>query len=438
MSVKNMSWKLLTKLSSLRFSISLLLLLASISVLGTVIEQDQSLTYYQLNYSDSKPVLFWITWRVIMALSLNHVYSSVYFLTVLFLFFLSLLFCTFSTQLPILKHARQWSFLYTRSSLEKKMCYNQYSSASLLILVYILNLDNYYVFHKGCALYSYKGLLGRIAPIFVHLSIVLTLIGSLFGSIGGFIAQEIIPCGEIFHVQNTIRFGRYSVVPYNFLGRINDFFILFNHDHSIQQFYSNISLLSHKGRTLFNKSISVNSPLRVRGVTLYQTDWELNALRVKVGTNNLLTKVLQKSSTNSTRDTMRISRLVIDSEHTVFILIPDLENHVLIYDNLGNLLVQTEYGLWNVFYGVPVVIKDIVSSTGIQIKVDPGLYIAYSGFLVLMISVTASYISYSQIWVNQDVQGINFSGSTNRAFLSFEDEIFQLYLKCKALSRFLD
>ena len=50
--------------------------------------------------------------------------------------------------------------------------------------------------------YAYSGLLGRIAPIVVHASIIILLIGSSIGSFGGYIAQEIVPRGEIFHIQN--------------------------------------------------------------------------------------------------------------------------------------------------------------------------------------------------------------------------------------------
>ena len=438
MSVKNVIWKLLSGLSSLRFSIMLLLLLASISVVGTLIEQDQSLAYYQFNYPESKPVLLLITWKQILALGLDHVYSNYFFVVLLLLFFLSLLLCTFSTQLPILKHARQWNFIYSQTSLKRKFCYNQSNSNSLINFVYVLNLNSYYVFHKGSAIYSYKGLLGRIAPIFVHLGIIFTLVGSLFGFMGGFVVQEMVPNGEVFHIQNTIKYGPYSIIPYNVLGRVNDFFVLFNNDQSIKQFFSNISILNHQGHVVFSKLVAVNSPLKFKGVTFYQTDWRVNALRVQIGTAELLTRVLQESPNNSLGHRVWVSNLIIGKDHKVSIVIPDLESRVLIYDDTAKLITQTEYGSWNVIYGVPIVFKDLMLSTGLQIKVDPGLYIAYSAFLVLMISIVVSYVSYSQIWANQCKQCIDFSGSTNRAFLSFEDEVVQIYQKYRSLSRFLD
>lgn len=433
-----MVWKFLSRLSSLRFSIALLLLLASVSIIGTVIEQDQSLSYYKLNYPESKPAFWLITWRQIIGLGLNHVYSNYCFLALLLLFFLSLLLCTFSTQLPILKHARQWSFFYTQPSLESVVHYTQPSFGSLSNFVYVLNLNNYYVFHKGVAVYSYKGLLGRIAPIFVHLSIILTLIGSLLGFMGGFVVQEMVPSGEVFHVQNTVKSGYYSVMPYGFLAKVNDFFATFNNDQSVQQFFSNISILNNQGRTVLNSPIAVNSPLRFRGVTFYQTDWRINAVRVRVGSTSLLTKVLQKSSIDSSGSHVWVSGLAVDNKHRIFIVISGLGDHVLLYDDTGKLIIQANYGSSNVIYGVPVVFKDLISSTGLQIKADPGLYVTYAGFLILIVNIAASYMSYSQIWASQSKQGISFSGTTNRAFLSFENEIAQVYLKYRILSSFFD
>ena len=120
MSFKSILWKGLKAISNLYFSIILLLFLAFISILGTVIEQDQSLDYYQLHYPVNQPVLHFFTWRKIIFCGLNHMYSTPWFLFLLLLFFCSLITCTFSTQLPILKYSKQWSFLYSQKSLEHK------------------------------------------------------------------------------------------------------------------------------------------------------------------------------------------------------------------------------------------------------------------------------------------------------------------------------
>lgn len=432
MSFKSILWNGLKFISSLSFSISLFLLLAFVSILGTVIEQEQSLNYYKLHYPIINPVMSFMTWQRIISWGLNHMYSTYWFLLLLSLFFLSLLLCTLSTQLPILRYSRQWSFLYSKESLEKKNIFYKLKSGSFMNLICILNFNNYYVFHKGKGIYAYKGLLGRIAPIFVHISIILTFFGFILRMTNGFVSQEIVPSGELFHIQNVTISGSFSSISNSMFGKVNDFFITFNNDKSIKQFFSNISIIDSKGQILFKKYISVNSPLRYKGITIYQTDWQINAIRLQVGaeTADLIVKGLRKVSINDiTGSSAWFCDLTFDNTHKVSVIVPDLLNNLLIYDKNGLLVTAVKYGTWTVIYGVPILFKDLVSSTGLQVKSDPGIFLSYFGFFILMISIITSYISYSQVWANQQSNLISLGGSTNRALLSFESEINDIYKK---------
>ena len=73
----------------------------------------------------------------------------------------------------------------------------------------------------------------------------------------------------------------------------------------------------------------------------------------------------------------------------------------------------------------PITLLEIISSTGLQIKTDPGIPIIYLGFFFLMISTLISYITYSQIWIIQKNQQIFIGGTTNRAIFDFELEFFK-------------
>jgi cytochrome c biogenesis protein len=65
-------------------------------------------------------------------------------------------------------------------------------------------------------------------------------------------------------------------------------------------------------------------------------------------------------------------------------------------------------------------------STGLQIKQDPGIVIIYFSFLILMLSIASSYMSYSQVWIVISCTDIKLSGNTNRAELIFEEDILKL------------
>ena len=282
MKYKTIVWNFFKKISNLNFSIFLLLLISSISILGTIIEQDESIDYYKKNYPINEMKLIEINWEIIQRFKLNQLYTNWFFITLLIIFCLSLIACTLSTQLPSLKHARRWKFKKQISINNTLWQYRTPIIISPSSVIYFLNRTNYHAFHQEYYIYSYKGLLGRLAPIFVHISLISILGGSLLGLFTGISFQEMIPVGEVFHLKNIIKSGLISYIPDDLIGKINTFTIEYNTNQSIKQFYSNISILNKKKQVIKNQTISVNKPLYFREFTFYQTNWQLNRLKLKI------------------------------------------------------------------------------------------------------------------------------------------------------------
>ncbi|MDX2099178.1 MAG: cytochrome c biogenesis protein ResB, partial [Leptolyngbyaceae cyanobacterium bins.59] len=86
--------ELLPLLADLRLAIVMLLVIAVFSISGTVLEQGQSPAFYQANYPESPALFGFLTWKVILALGLDHVYRTWWFLALLILFGSSLTACT--------------------------------------------------------------------------------------------------------------------------------------------------------------------------------------------------------------------------------------------------------------------------------------------------------------------------------------------------------
>ena len=61
-----MKQKLFRSLADLRFAISILLIIALFSIIGTVIEQDQSIETYKLNYPLTNRVFGFLSWDIIL------------------------------------------------------------------------------------------------------------------------------------------------------------------------------------------------------------------------------------------------------------------------------------------------------------------------------------------------------------------------------------
>jgi hypothetical protein len=65
-----MKQKIFRLLADLRFSIFILLLISFCSIIGTVIEQDQSIEIYKINYPLTNPIFGFLTWDRILQFGL--------------------------------------------------------------------------------------------------------------------------------------------------------------------------------------------------------------------------------------------------------------------------------------------------------------------------------------------------------------------------------
>ena len=416
-----MKQKIFRLLADLRFSIFILLLISLCSIIGTVIEQDQSIEIYKINYPLTSPIFGFLTWDRILQFGFDHVYKTWWFFTLIFLFGISLISCTFLQQLPSLKIARRCQFFRTTgqfSRLKISTILNNFSFNKILLKI----KDNQYsIFQQKNIIYCYKGLTGRIAPIIVHFSMILVLLGTIIGSLFGFKAQEIVPKTETFHIQNILNNGQLTVVPKT-SARVNDFWITYTKTKTISQFYSDISILDNQGNEIDRKTIAVNYPLISNSVYYYQTDWNLIGLRFQ----NLNKEIVEYPLINLNQSKVWLTWISNNSsinEGNV-IIIDNLEGYCSVYNETGQFLGNIELNE-TVDFKTPLTLLEIISSTGLQIKTDPGIPIIYLGFFFLMLSTLISYITYSQIWIVQKNQQIFIGGTTNRAVFEFELEFFK-------------
>nr|ASO75881.1 c-type cytochrome biogenensis protein [Storeatula sp. CCMP1868] len=417
-------WKIANLLGNLKLAIFLLLGLAICSALGTVIEQNQSISFYESNYPNTAPIMGFISCNLILLSGLNNIYQTWWFTILLLLFAATLFSCTLVRQIPSLKMARLWQFYTSNQSLKKIGPNFNLQKTSLSKLAFILKSDDYNVIQKGSFLYAYKGLPGKIGPIIVHASLIIVLFGALLGNLSGFISQELIPLGGIFHIQNIISSGPFSSIPQNFEGYVKDFKIAYNDEGSIDQFYSDLSILSNEGNEMKYKTIYVNEPLRYNGIVFYQTDWSIVNLSLNVDNNKEFSIPLKFISVPNEGkfwiSSLPIQKSEQNENNDILLVLEDLTGKLLLYNKNQQLLGVVNVGDNFLINGHSLRITEIVSSTGLQIKSDPGIPFVYFGFLLLMFSIVISYISYSQIWAIKKDKKLYISGRTNRAIYSFE------------------
>lgn len=424
--------RILKRLSNLQFAIGILFTIVIIIAIGTIIEQDQSTSFYQKNYPEENPILGFISWKLLLALNLDHVYTSYWFILLLLIFGLSLISCTLTVQLPTLQRLRRWKFygnLQNLRGITNSIPINKTDTA-----LHHLYSQNYTIFRQGEKYYAYSGLVGRLGPVVVHMSLILLLIGSTIGSFTGYTAQEFIPRGEVIHIQNLVKTGRLSYLPQDISYRVNDFWITYTNQSNTSQFYSDLSLIDNIGNEIKRKVIFVNEPLVYKGVTLYQTDWDIVGLKYSTNNGKIeqlpLTKIIkngQKFWLGNIKNSKNTTNLTV--------LCRDLSGKIYLYDTNG--AIKQEFELGNTLFldnQNKVIFSEFLTSTGLQVKTDPGIKIVYLAFFFLMVSTYVSFFSYSQIWGSEKANQTTLLGISNRAVLMFQKEF--RYLIEKILGRF--
>jgi cytochrome c biogenesis protein len=428
--------ELLPLLADLRLAIGLLLAIAVLSATGTVIEQEETAAFYQAHYPEHPALFGFLTWRVILNLGLDHVYRTPWFLAILILFGSSLIACSFTRQWPMLKVARRWSYLTRPQSFQRLPFWTYLPQQSLQGLPQQLRRQGYLVFQEGHHLYARKGLIGRIGPILVHVSMLLILLGAIWGSIGGFKAQELIPSGSVASIQHLTGAGdlaRAHLPTWQI--RANRFWIDYAADGRVKQFYSDLSILD-QGQEVKRQTISVNHPLSYRGVTLYQADWSIDSIRIRI--NNSPTFQIPVVPVRTEAGNKLWGAFVPtqpDMSQGLTLLLPDLQGTALLYDTEGQWMGSLRQGMSLALDEIapqrfpnPLTLHldEVIGATGLQIKSDPGIPAVYLGFGLLMVGVVMSYFSYSQIWALQTETGLYLGGKTNRALVTFEREFDRL------------
>lgn len=420
--------ELIPLLADLRLAIVLLLVIAAFSISGTVIEQGQSAAYYQANYPEDPALFGFLSWKVILLIGLDHVYRTWWFLALLILFGASLTACTFTRQLPALRwFSRTWNFYSQPRQFQKFALSAELQQVDVKELVPLLKKRRYQIFQEGNKLYAHKGIVGRVGPIVVHAAMLLVLIGAIIGAMTGFMAQEMVPSGATFQVKNVVDAGPWALsqVPKDWSVKVNRFWIDYTPDGTIDQFYSDLSVLDADGEEVDRQTIHVNKPLRHKGVTFYQADWSIAGVQFRVNNSPLITLPMAQLDTNGQG---RLWGTWIptkpDLSSGVSVIAKDLQGTLLVYDMQGKLVATVREGMSTDVNGVTLAITQVIGSTGLQIKADPGIPIVYLGFGLLMLGVVMSYISHSQIWALQTEEGhFYIGGKTNRAQVTFEREM---------------
>ncbi|KAJ9543580.1 hypothetical protein OSB04_023287 [Centaurea solstitialis] len=431
MFVKRLTKRVLAFLANLPLALAEMFTVAGLMALGTFIDQGEAPEYYFQKYPEDNPILGFFTWRWILTLGFDHMFSSPVFLGTLILLGASLMACTYTTQIPMVKVARRWSFVHSAKTIRKLEFADSLPKASIKDLGVVLSGSGYEVFMKGPSLYAFKGMAGRFAPIGVHLALLLIMSGGTLSATGSFRGSVTVPQGLNFVMGDVLGPNGFLSKPteaFNTEVHVNRFSMDYYDSGEVSQFHTDLSLFDIDGKEVMRKTISVNDPLRYEGITIYQTDWSISALQVlkdDEGPFNLAVAPLTINGDKKLYGSfLPVGNTDSPNVKGVSMLLRDLQS-VVLYDSEGKFagVRRPNSKLPIEIDGTKIEIVDAIGSSGLDMKTDPGVPIVYAGFGALMLTTCISYLSHTQIWALQDGTTVVVGGKTNRAKIEFPEEM---------------
>ena len=418
-------------ISDLRVAIVLLLVIASTSGVGTAIPQREPAELYHRLY-DPQPWLGLLNADGVLALQLDHVYSSGWFLGLLAWLALALLLCSWRRQWPALQAALRWIDYSTPRQLSKLSVAETFTTdtpkASLDQLAGLLQRQGWQIQRHDDRLAARKGLLGRVGPLLVHAGMVVLMLGAAWGALGGQRAEQYLAPGRSLELMDSRGSSQLTLA-------LDHFSIQRDPAGRPEQFTSQLRILEGDGSggsLLKQAEISVNHPLRFQGVTLYQADWALATISLQLGKSPLLELPLQSFPQLGEQIWGIVLPTRPDGSEPVLLSLGSEQGPVEIYGADGISLARLAPGGAAVeVKGLPIRVESVLPASGILLKRDPGVPLVYAGFAIALAGGGLSLLATRQLWaIAEQPAGqagqLHVAGLCNRNLTGFAAELPQI------------
>ncbi|MGK2943735.1 MAG: cytochrome c biogenesis protein ResB [Desulfuromonadales bacterium] len=268
--IKNAAWRFF---ASVKLALIVLIILATTSIIGTLIKQGQTPAYYVQEYGPSLA-------RIFERLDITNMYSSWWFVALLCLFAINLVICSIE-RLPGVWRTVVLDNLAVDPVKLEKMSFTHQTGTSLSVDATVERIHRHMVqtgwnkprrLDRGDSLllFSQKGAWTRLGVYVVHLSILIILVGAITGSFFGFQAYVFLPEGRA--TSNIFLRKDKEPYPLGFKLQCDRFEKTFYPNGMVKQYRADLSILDPEREGLYKKSIIVNDPLTYQGLNFYVGD----------------------------------------------------------------------------------------------------------------------------------------------------------------------
>jgi cytochrome c biogenesis protein len=440
--------------------------LAITSIIGTVIPQNENPAAYFRAYGE-------FAYKIFDFLGIFDMYHSWWFQFLILLLTINIVVCSID------RLSATWKVIFAKNplfslsrfrALSQKEIFTHKLSPKELSTVYEKFISNQFGHtrlektDKGLCIFAEKWRWTRFGVYIVHFSVILLLLGGLIGSVFGFQGFAMIPENEkidSIRIRNT---GQVRALGFEVL--CDDFNISFYENGTPKEYRSSITIIENN-KPVYKKDIIVNDPLRYKGINIFQSSYgkmPSGALHDKKNhqTDPLEDITLNFASKKSGKvykiETVIGKPMDIPEDLGKFIIVEYRKSAEFGGQNIGQayigiltpkdkdpvkIILPLNFPNFDKMRRGAVVISvaeqqakrfnpgeksDQRYYTGLQITKDPGVWVVYTGFILMIIGIFITFfMSHQRMCIEIVKTGKNsqvmVSGTSNKNKLAMQNNI---------------
>jgi cytochrome c biogenesis protein len=419
----NPVWRLF---STVRIAILIISIIAATSILGTIFPQGEHFSFYVERYGLQFAMILEI-------LDINDMYYSFWFKALLILLCINLIICTYTRLPAVFKILRHDNF-----DIKKKNWVNKQSIILHSISENNIAVDNVTETLKKTKktfrskkigddhLFFYEtSKWSRLGAYIVHLSILVIVLGAIVGNYFGFKAFVMLPEGQstktVYDQKNS------ESIPLPFELICENFNLEYYENGTPREYKSNLIVLEGTEEVV-KKSITVNNPLKYKGITFYQASYQpINGeytvdilQQSKLDQNSINGKIFSKPSREAVWEEGGASFEIVASSndghgHGPYkIKFDDTDNKPIYFSAQDNSPYTFDRNSASYSFTI-----NQRYATGLQVAKDPGVWLVYFGSALMLLGLYAAFfMSHQRIWVVVEKENnktvVHIYGNTNK------------------------
>jgi cytochrome c biogenesis protein len=419
---------------SLKLSIFTLITLAITSIIGTVIQQNQSKEHYLKIFSQD-------TYELLNTLQMFDMYHSTWFIGLLILFCINLICCSIKRLPRVWKMVTRPNLVPSNAALEafsnttERTVRGNLSEVRAKMEEFVK--ENFAPPRctetgDGVYLYAEKNKYARLGVYVTHLSILIIFVGAIIGNLFGYKAYVNIPEGGSVD-KVYLRSG--EPIDLGFKVACEDFSVSFYANSQRPKEYKSILTVEENGEVVVDKRpIVVNDPLTYNGITFYQSNYgpagsEIMSIKVKLrGEDKAQAFTLRRGEKAKLPDGTSVTVADFTQSYRNFGPAARLSvqktgepaTSVIVFKNFPEFDKQRKGT-----YIFTLEDFDQRYYTGLQATKDPGVWVVWIGCTLLVVGcLIAFFVSHRRIWVIlREKDGkvhVRLVGTTHRNQPAFE------------------